>query len=100
MRLCRHANNRKFALTGIDQEPFIVTHDSEVSHASGACMTSLHFTSSQIRNTVLSLILLFHLMSHSFSGDKLEVKCSLKIMVTVTIYGKRKRICLYDKVCV
>lgn len=36
MRLCRHANNRKFALTGIDQQPFIVSHDSEVSHDSSA----------------------------------------------------------------
>ena len=36
MRLCRHANNRKFALTGIDQQPFIVSRDSEVSHDSGA----------------------------------------------------------------
>lgn len=36
MRLCRHANNRKFALTGIDQQPLIVSHDSEVSHDSSA----------------------------------------------------------------
>lgn len=36
MRLCRHANNRKFALTGIDQEPFTVSHDSEVCHSSSA----------------------------------------------------------------
>lgn len=32
MRLCRHANNRKFALTGIDQQPLTVSRDSEASH--------------------------------------------------------------------
>lgn len=36
MRLYRHANNRKFALRGIDQQPLTLNHDSEVSHDSGA----------------------------------------------------------------
>lgn len=36
MRLHRHANNRKFALKGIDQQPLTLSHDSEVSHDSGA----------------------------------------------------------------
>lgn len=36
MRLYRHANNRKFALKGIDQQPLAMSHDSEVSHDSGA----------------------------------------------------------------
>ena len=34
MRLYRHANNRKFALKGIDQ--LTLTHDSQASHGSGA----------------------------------------------------------------
>lgn len=91
MRLCRHAYNRKFALTGIDQQPLIVTHDSEVSHDSSACKTSLYFIIGQSRNTGSSLGLLFHDVSHGSSGDKLEVKFSLQpwIMVTVTIYGKK-----------
>lgn len=36
MRLYRHANNRKFALKGIDQQPLTLSRDSEVSHDSGA----------------------------------------------------------------
>lgn len=36
MRLYRHANNRKFALKGIDQQPLTLSRDSEVSHGSGA----------------------------------------------------------------
>lgn len=36
MRLYRHANNRKFALKGTDQQPLTLSHDSEVSHDSGA----------------------------------------------------------------
>lgn len=67
MRLCRHANNRKFALTGIDQQPFIVTCDSEVSHdscASGRKRQASIFIISHSGNTRLSLELLFHIMSH------------------------------------
>lgn len=37
MRLYRHANNRKFALKGIDQQPLTLNHDSGVSHDSSAC---------------------------------------------------------------
>lgn len=37
MRLHRHANNRKFALKGVDQQPLTLNHDSEVSHDSSAC---------------------------------------------------------------
>lgn len=36
MRLYRHANNRKFALKGIDQQPLTLSRDSEVSHGCGA----------------------------------------------------------------
>lgn len=32
MRLHRHANNRKFALRGIDQQPLTLNRDSVVSH--------------------------------------------------------------------
>lgn len=79
MRLCRHANNRKFALTGIDQQPLIVSHDSEVSHDSSASDRAVRRVfHSIIRNTVLSLGLSVHAMSHSLSGGT-ELHCGYKL---------------------
>lgn len=45
MRLYRHANNRKFVLQGIDQQPLTLNHDSEVSHDSSASERLLFFFS-------------------------------------------------------
>lgn len=99
MRLCRHANNRKFALTGIDQQPFIVTHDSEVSHDSGACKTSLYFIISHSRNTKLSLGLLFHMVSHSARAE-INWRWKLQRLWSLWLYKGRESNYLPSESCV
>lgn len=55
MRLYRHANNRKFALKGIDQQPLTLNHDSEVSHDSSASERLLVFFLYTLMKTEFSL---------------------------------------------
>lgn len=68
MRLCRHANNRKFALTGIDQQPLTASHDSEINHDSSA-FYFLTFPL-KINTAYLSLGLYLYRMTQSVPGGK------------------------------
>lgn len=86
MRLCRHANNRKFALTGIEQQPFRVTRDSQLSHGSAA--VRLWPVTGYQRG--LSL----HVVSHGSRGGGPGLRfftAVMKVMFTVTIKGKKKK---------